>query len=628
MPKNLRETAAFRVLVAVLAGLALLLVVWSVIPSVLATDRGLDLTDEGLYLLAADPDAAITPLSSLGSWHTAPLFRLTAYDIANFRRLGVLLLVVAGGFLGFVAMRYSNAVSCSVNDTRFWVYPLGILTGVFGAFLYYASLVTTPSYNWLNLFGLILASAGYIGLSQKVSTYSQCIPQYNFCLSLVAALGIFVTIPAKPSSAPFVILLGGLFVLSRRSIPDALRVSFKIVVLTIACLAIAITSGLWPTSFVQQFREAFSGPALMPDQSIQGALYNLWRVPFVFIEQISELSSVVIASLAIALLLLTFAVIPCRRWSKLSIAFFLIGLLLACVSCLTIARATFGVLHDGEAVERLAFAPTVTACLCLVLVSLVPVLLQALIKCLGGNACLIAVSYTQNLLLAAFLCALPFVFGFGSGNSPFRMSSLAAVFFLLSALVINLSWSALKLRLGACLILTIFAGILCSATIADSRAMPYRQVDIALQTQPLSVGTHGSVLHVAPGVEQHLSQLRRQAQENGWTMGTPLLGVVWRWAATVPYVLGANVPDCLVLTIFGYPTSVRVAQHRIETRLASFPSEQAWILTSDPTYLNASETLELKKVLAELSTASGRRFPADYKKVAHQYDLELWKPLD
>jgi hypothetical protein len=77
---------------------------WFGLAFILATDRGLDLTDEGLYLLAADPPVAAANYGFPFGWHTGLLFRLVGYDISAFRTLGALVLVLAGGWLGWSAV--------------------------------------------------------------------------------------------------------------------------------------------------------------------------------------------------------------------------------------------------------------------------------------------------------------------------------------------------------------------------------------------------------------------------------------------------------------------------------------------------------------------------------------------
>jgi hypothetical protein len=132
--------------------------------------------------------------------------------------------------------------------------------------------------------------------------------------------------------------------------------------------------------------------------------------------------------------------------------------------------------------------------------------------------------------------------------------------------------------------------------------------------------------------------LKKQAIQNGWVPGTPLLGVVWDWSSTVPYFLGARVPDCLMLTLFRYPGSVAVGKYNIKNSLGDFPSEKAWILTNvpgrdpglyslQPAPLNEKSQAEVNEVLAEAARAGGREFPRDYQLAAETIDYQLWRPL-
>jgi hypothetical protein len=164
------------------------------------------------------------------------------------------------------------------------------------------------------------------------------------------------------------------------------------------------------------------------------------------------------------------------------------------------------------------------------------------------------------------------------------------------------------------------------STLIDAQKKTYRQKAISEQTVPLRVGRHEAALCVNHDIAEQLTSLRQQAESAGWEQGTPLFGVVWRWASTVPYFLGAKVPDCLILTIFGYPGSVKLAQYRIDYQLGAFPAQEAWILTSNAQTLNEKEKQETALVLKHLEKATRRIFPEHYSKVAKNKTLELWKP--
>lgn len=72
---------------------------WWAIRSLLASDRGIDLTDESLYLLDADPPGRYDAFGFPYGWITGPMFRAVDMDIARFRTLAGVLLVLATALL-------------------------------------------------------------------------------------------------------------------------------------------------------------------------------------------------------------------------------------------------------------------------------------------------------------------------------------------------------------------------------------------------------------------------------------------------------------------------------------------------------------------------------------------------
>ncbi len=142
------------------------LLLWQVLFFVLAGDRGLDLTDEGLYLLAARPPSLSAAWGTPAGWHTAPLFRAVAYDVAPFRTLGAVLLVVSAGALGYLAVAVGQRIRETEPDRRNRSErAFGALLGGLSGFLHYGGLVRTPSYNWLTVLGSTLAVLGLLQIA-------------------------------------------------------------------------------------------------------------------------------------------------------------------------------------------------------------------------------------------------------------------------------------------------------------------------------------------------------------------------------------------------------------------------------------------------------------------------------
>ncbi len=147
--------------VAAVVASAVLLVAFGRV--VLDGNRGIDLTDEGMYLWSADPPAPTDLFHAPFGRYTGMLYRLAGWDIARFRALGVVLLVGAALLLGrscvLAAGRWRRTTpSVAAQIIGAAVVAAGATTG-------YTLYLLTPNYNWINLFGLLLAAAGGIEMA-------------------------------------------------------------------------------------------------------------------------------------------------------------------------------------------------------------------------------------------------------------------------------------------------------------------------------------------------------------------------------------------------------------------------------------------------------------------------------
>jgi hypothetical protein len=102
-----------------------------------ASGKGLDLTDEGLYLLAARHPEDVVMMTTSFHHFTAWLFWATGGSLVAMRIAGVLGTAAAGAALGDAALAVAGA-------RRSW---LAISAAAMGALLAYSWLLLTPSYN-------------------------------------------------------------------------------------------------------------------------------------------------------------------------------------------------------------------------------------------------------------------------------------------------------------------------------------------------------------------------------------------------------------------------------------------------------------------------------------------------
>lgn len=608
---------------------AFFLTIWLSIPAILATDRCLDLTDEGYYLLAASQESTTDQSRPPPGWHTGVIFRLVNFDISKFRQFGAFLFLAASGLLGFKIVKTLADSSDYSNQDKIILSTVGLLIGNLGALLFYASLLVTPSYNWSNLLGLTVGAIGYLPLIADCGKNKKLLWPSVWGNCFVAAIGLFITVPAKPSSAPIMFIVGSIMIFLNQSKTKWLKVNSIILLFFGLLVLLASISGLWPWPFWEKLKWFFDGPSLVPEHSGVGALKSILLTPAKFREELGNLNKIEIFLITFSSVTFLISQMIDDPWLKKSSALFVLGFGALCIVCLTIAHAFFGFINPSTTVERFCFAPIVTALLTLNLLFFMVILVSTAPKIFKNqNNSFFFSSKKVKISCFIFLIVVPFIFGFGSGNSPYRMAGLASNFFLLSLIILILCIKNIKTQLSTSFILILFAGILCTTTILDSHAFPYRQKNVKMQTALLSVGKQQSLLFIEPELAQELSKFKSEAINQGWTPGKPILGVVWRWASTVPFLLEAKVPDCIVLTIFGYQNSVKLAKYNITKKLKNFPTHDSWILTSNPEALNEKEKQEVASVLKYLENTTKNKFPEKYIKVAKTNKIELWKPIN
>jgi hypothetical protein len=629
--------------VQVVAAACCALALWYGLGFLLATGHGLDLTDEGLYLLAADSHGLQASWGFPFGWHTDPLFHLAGYDVAAFRSLGATILVICGCGLGWLAAAAgveifsgSDGASARSDQMLKWI---GAATGGVGSLLYYAGLLSTPSYNWVNLVGITIAAGGWILLARCAEKRGPNQKIHEWLGILAVGFGLFFSLPGKPSTAPAFFLGGAVFLILFRRDLRAFTLLAAAGVVVLFWVFAATVAGFWKWPFLDFFILPFQKPLFTDRHSILGAIRDFFAVPMAFTAQFFALGYRLQLLAAAACVFLVSGCVAGRRRPRVGILLATAGWAFAFFVFLRVCAVVLPRGAKPEPLMRFLFEPTVTALIfvwvCCMALAIVAICFPAR-SCVSGRR---GMQVVKIGLLGGFLAALPFVFGFGSDNGVYRQSALAAGFFPVAAVAFTAAISSAAIRLISAGMVLLCTCALVAATLWDSHALPYRQEPMAWQNTSLSVGPGGGRLKVDEKLASQIESLRKQATLAGWRGQTPLFGVVWDWASTVPYLLGARVPDCQMVTLFRYPGSVSVAKYNIKNSLGDFPSESAWILTNvpgrdpglynlNPGPLDEKSQAEVNEVLAEAASAGGREFPADYEIAAETIDYQLWKPVE
>lgn len=647
---------------------------WLLLDALLASDRGLDLTDEGLYLLAADPPSRIAAWGTPWGWHTAPLFRLVSGDLASFRTLGAVLLVVASALLAItVASGRWRMPGHRADPASPVELTLAGVVGALGGYLYYAGMLRTPSYNWVVVVGSVIAVTGML-LNLPPAHHRLRLPG-----DAVAAFGLFVTIPSKPTSPILLAAALGVLVWRRAGIRPALVHVLRLAGATTFLLVLAVLLRVWPLRFLDPFLAALSMPTPTDGQTIWGAVLGYVRLPDTVLRMApavllavgavllaqrlttsvrSERSRLILGSgtvVAVGLLWLGLRILSTAVYEEraaflnriiagrgtfpldyylgrafdiwIAVAGVVLIWATALVAGLRRMRwATFAallgvaafeagigqsVLVGGEGRLRFVQHGTTTAMVLLVALGLV-----ALVD-VDEDAPYPTVPRRPPsgvLGVVGFLLAAAFSTAFGSAHGPYRQTSLAAAILVAAALVPTMSISRRERRLFPLVLLASGLLALSASFTADNWAHPYRTSPIGENVIPTTMGSANSAILLDPETAGILHALRVAADESGWRTGEPLLSVVDPWNSTLPWVLGSRVPDSLMLTLGGRRELLDWNLARLDH--AAFGG--AWLLVSNP---DAQATQRRDRgddrdspatAIEKVATTLGAVFPDDY----------------
>jgi hypothetical protein len=587
----------------------------------LSPDRGLDLTDEGLYLLAADPPSSGASWGWPFGWNTGLLFDLTGHQIAIFRLLGAVMLAGAFAGLGLLVARTAQVSPALVHQSRrvgLWASLVGLGVGFFGAAFYYAGFHRTPSYNWLNLFAILIS---LVGVLYAVHGRDQGFGRARYMASAaIISLGFVLSFPAKPTT-PFFFALSVLpLVIVSLGLRRSMRLALLVAALTLAWLGLAVVSGIWPFGSLRIFYDTLGQPALATSQSLRGAFVEFTYLPDRLMGEIRAQADTTKRLFVAGLIVGLLGCLSRRPRSPLV----MVGFAAVVVASLSVAMIELPNPLAAAPVFRWNFPPIVTGMWMIVIAAVVLAAGRVVVHVTGMRRVDSAV--VRAVLLAVALLCQPLIFGFGSAHGLYNQGFLAAGFFPLVALVLAFSFGGQRMGVGVGVLLLVFVAVLAGVTIRDSRQVPIRIASMSLNTAEIDLGERGGKIKVDPDLADLIRVLSAQASNAGWKPGTPMIGLGWHWSATIPYVLGATTPKSLMVTIYGMPGSYALAKHTISAGLGDFNAPSAWLMLSSPRVLDVGAEREVAATLDELTRVTGLAFPEDYECVIEAGQVQLWKP--
>ena len=574
-----------------------------------APQAGLDLTDEGLYLLAADNHQ---PLAGLTGWfgrYTGLLFGAVGYDIGWFRVAGVALMAAAGMILGAALSRWVTD-----RDTARLRLPgrLAIVLGTAsGALINYSLFIRTPGYNWLTFVGALLAVSGIlVALTLRGSE-----PRVDRSVIVAGSLigvGCIVALWGKASAGVGLGLIAAVATAAPRLDGRSVRVSGGLVAVAVAALLLVLHFMFVadPAGTVQGFARSYRMLELINSRHALPALVaemvgGLAAVP-------ADVFRATQGLVLLGLLPLLLVAVGRARRPTATVVLVAVPVLIVCVVLLAKGQWLGGVRgYRSVAVADLA------------------VLGSAALGALAARSSVLArangaepaprgrLIYGSMALLGSAA-----LYAFGSDNGFVAQMNGAAVFVLAAAggfvaIALPPRIRAMTFSTGAIVVAAISTVVL-----ATAHADPYRIAPLDRATEMIAFGPRGTPLTVDSAAAAYWQRLVADATAACWVPGTRLFDLTWSPADA--YALGATVPETLVPLAGNFTTGTASA---LEALRVSDPPDwaDAWVLTSP-------DTPQVDPAVA--MALAGRTFPGDYDRVAtlqtphlglHQ---ELWRPSD
>lgn len=551
-----------------------------------SSSRGLDITDEGFYLLSARYPADVLMTTSSAAMLTAP-YRLLRWNIAAFRIAGLAGTLLAGALL-FAGLHAIRARLATRPRVRGWPETVAEASAIIIATLLgHSWLLTTPSYNSVTAWGL---HAGAGAVLMALACHERTPRAADRWMAFAGAgLGFvfFAKFPAAVSAAALftiVILLWPLAVprvrvrwLSAAALGAALSVTVYFVFLqSLPAWLAMFRGGLWAAATLSPL---FGSNAF-------ARYFSNWRDDVVVEILKGEWPLLLgLAAIAAVLRMTTRGRQPGGRsvqtivWLALGYAAYAAGT------------------HLWEYPPSLYVHDVVRYFFRWLLVLALPALAWRGLREDGSAptpGCRLAWA-----LIALLLLALPFCGAIGTSNPiQFGMRYTLAPWFGLFALLLGLLSTAGRTRWPAPVGLACLSASCAFYVVEGSLYAPYRLVTpLRQQTHVTAVGVPPTALRLDAELSTFITDLRRVAAESGFKPGDEVLA--FYDMPGIVSALGGRSPGIAWYTI-GHPGAQIVAERSLAL-IGPARASQAYLLQT------ASSTAWLQTL-----GGYGIHFPQDY----------------
>ena len=561
--------------------------------------RGLDLTDEGMYLLSATTSNRHAAFHNPFADYTSPLLSLSFQKVWLFRLFGLVLLCAMSFILGL-------RISTFVSPTKTFSRHIFGLVGLTIPFSYYATGLITPSYNWLNILALTLGGIACVELLHR----RQLGWSDAWLVGIVGALAIWVGLFAKATTAPgILVLLIFTLLVSRSNVVSWIRLICTGICTTLCMFVVHI---LFVESVSITLEKLHRGHEILvlldPGYTLQRTLDNFFWGLKEWSRQSFTLhtgSTVLMICAAVFTVIIKILRATGRNVHGRSV-FTILSTLALLISMLMSFKAGLWAGYSEKYINQMWAASGLLT---------ISILMAGLRTLLG--------SPTLNLQKwwCAILCVvLAILYAIGSGNGFIAQLTGAVGFLNLAAMILSGEADFHRAIARPVLATCVLLGAL--FVTQQAKIHPYRQPPRSLQTTSLDLeGNHGSV-YVAPDFAEMVTKLRRDLSGSGWKSGSPLLDLT-SYSAGIVFLLGGKSPLTIIPTVGLYPTVDVVARWSLnKTFQDDVTWRNSWLLLPTNAEKEPPQGRPNPSILEEI----GRTFPADYVQAAEAGGYTVWKP--
>lgn len=600
-------------------------------------NRGVDLTDEGMYLWSADPPTPTDLFHAPFGRYTGMLYRIAGWDIARFRALGVVLLVAAALLLGRSCVLAAGRWRRTTPSVAAQI--IGAVIVAAGATTGYTLYLLTPNYNWINLLGLLLAAAG--GVEMAVPSPSR--RRFgSWVWPTCTAVGAFVSMTGKPSSGPVILGLTAVLVVTvgpgpyRRNALPILRLAAATAVVWI--LHFLFVNG--PADTAEMYRRGLDALRILDPASyeIANAVKSVWSAVTDLPERVADGTAglVLVAAASLAL--------TARRVRADVDTVAAVSVVVLVGSCTALALDGLWIGSSAGYVVLATVGSSII--LCTLPLAVTARLLEgrqrmdersALAELVGdfvdGTVDSGAIrrpgtdetppGWWAPFATATYLVLFAAAYAFGSGNGFWSQLNGGLALMFAGAVVLLVVYVDLPSGRPVAGILAVVVAIGGANVLETARDSPYRTAGMDEQTIARSFGPHGSRMLLDPETAAYLDRLRGMTYGNGFSPGTPMLDFTY-YSATALYDLDALVPHSLIPTVGAYAATNALARWSIE-QLEPEIWRDAWVLWAPEN--PAAPDPKVVEIL-------GRTFPDDYVLIGEltwwqRGELQqVWRPVD